>query len=59
MLHGIELMAKKRKRASFDSILKLAFKDQAWKIKLGKLAKVLDRIVPRKLARFGLESILE
>ena len=57
-LHSVEAIAKRRKLVSFDQILRVVYKDKASRIKLEKLAKVLSKIVTRKLARIGLDEIL-
>lgn len=58
ILQGLERLAKMKKTLGFDTILRVAYKDRASRIKLEKLAKVLHKIVPKKLERIGLESIL-
>lgn len=57
-LQTVEEIVKKKKTVTFDHILKVVFKDQASRIRLEKLAKVLGKIINKKLARRGLQGIL-
>lgn len=52
-------MARKQRGVSFDHILKGVYKGTASRFKLEKLAKILNKIVTRKLARIGLQAILQ
>ena len=57
-IEGLELLSRKAKSVGFNCILRVAYKDRASRIKLEKLAKVLHKIIPRKLVKQGLDSIL-